>query len=128
MSAHKLALQPQLSSKPKLSDLHLISATSVMAVVITSRRMKQNCLKLSQLATNGICQLSGNRLLAASSVPHHSKQADSIQLTKEPLHKSTLTTMHTTLTTKKLKNLHSIPNLQVDLAYLASVKITLISP
>lgn len=46
-----------------------------------------------------------------------SKQAHSIQLTKEPLHKSTLTMTCTTLTTSKLNNLHRIPNSQVDLSH-----------
>lgn len=102
-------------SSAKLSNPRPISATSTTVVVVTSRRMKHHCLKLSQLATNSICQLSG--VLAASSVSHHSKQAYSIQLTKEPLHKSTRTMTHTTLTTNKLKNLHRIPNLQVDLSH-----------
>lgn len=106
---------PSIALSPaKLSDLHLISTTSVMTVVVPRRRIRQNRLKLSQLATNNICQLSG--VLAASLVSHHSKQTDSTELKEKPLHKSTLTMMHTTLTITKTRTYTGSSNFQADLS------------
>lgn len=109
-------LNPSLSLNPaKLDYLHPISATSVEAVVV--RRMKPNCLKLSQLVPKWyLSALRGSG--SHSSVSHHSNQAGSTQLNKEAPCESTLTMVHTTLTTDKLNNLHRIPNLQVDLSHL----------
>lgn len=108
-------LNPSFALSPaKLNYLHPISATSVEAVVV--RRMKPNCLKLSQLATKWyLSALRGSG--SHSSVSHPSNQAGSTQNAKEPLCECTLTMVHATLTTNKLNNLHRIPNLQVDLSH-----------
>lgn len=108
-------LNPSSTLSPaKLAYLHPISPTSVEAAVV--RRMKPNCLKLSQLATKWyLSALRGSG--SHSSVSHHSNQAGSTQLNKEPPCESTFTMVHTTLTTNKLNNLHRIPNLPVDLSH-----------
>lgn len=108
-TARNWHLNPSSTPSPaKLDYLCPISAMSVEAVVV--RRMKPNCPKLSQLATKWyLSALRGSG--SHSTVSHHANQAGSTQLNKEPLCESTLTMVHTTLTTNKLNNLHRIPKL-----------------